>query len=758
MRQIIFLIATVFLISTNSFAEVKLMKGKTPIPRGNALHEKDITISNGKIMISLAIGTPGPWGVPSGGILDASIVRDGKVEIDRIALVDAIPNNWSAWLKVDPSVRIVENMPQRVVVETIRDWNGVSIKNTLTMIDDDDKVHIETEMVNNTTNTFTDILPSHSLWTDGGYFFDMPGLEKAGSNSQNVSKALTDWSINYDKTWSVVLHSPARTHAGYQGRDMQHKVTLKPNDTFKYESWLQFLDSGDMSNALAYEIERKKMPYGMISGEIRNDEGNPIKNAVVVVKKQNLIYMWAFGNEKGEYKFQLPVGDYKLYARSANYGPGTEQSINIKKQKTSRLNFENIQLQGKITINVQDTDTKKPIGAKIKIEKGFSPVVKFLGQNTFFTGLEPMGRTTITLVPDDYELAILSGTGFVSKPKLVKTKVKAGETKNITVSVETLISPQKNNWYGADLHHHSDILDGYTSPGYVFRAQLARRLDFILLSDHDDVSHHHEMQDLSQKHQQKFLPSLEISPSWGHIGAVNIPLGQEMTIDTNMATVKDILKNADDIGADLVVINHPFIPYGFYTALEENFLPGGYDSNFDLVEINSASPNKNWDKVVNKLYSYWDSGEKYFLSAGTDYHDVWNDPQADIRMYGYVPKKSKSDKKFKKAFMRALKAGHGYASLGPIIMPEIMFGETVKHGKGKPFKLNYKLQAVDGLKAVRLRTNKGEIVKEQKWDSGPIAQNVSFTVTAKNNSWYAIEVEDSDGSYAWSNPIWVTIK
>ena len=758
MRYLIFLIITVFFVSTNSFAEVKLTTGKTPIPMGNAVHEKDITISNGKIIISLAIGTPGPWGVPSGGILDASLIRDGKIEADRIALVDSIPDNWSAWPKVEPSVKIIENTPQRVVVETIRDWKGVSIKNTLTMVADDDKVHLKTEMLNNTTNKFSDILPSHSLWTDGGYWLNMPGLKKTGSKSQNASMSLTDWSINYDKTWSLVLHSPAKTHVGYQGRDMQHKVTLKSNGSFTYESWLQFLDSGDMSNALAYEIERKKIPYGVISGKISTNKGNPIKDAVVVVKKQNLVYMWVFGNEKGEYKLNLPVGKYELYARSSDYGPGKEQTTSVKEQKTVQLNFKNISPQGKVTINVQDADTKEPIGAKIKIVKGFSPVVKFLGQNTFFTGLDPIGRKTITLVPDDYELAILSGAGFVSKPGILKTKVKAGETKNITVSIKTLINPQKNNWYSADLHHHSDVLDGYTSPGYVFRAQLARRLDFILLSDHDDVSHHGKMQQLSQKHGKKFLPSLEISPSWGHIGAVNIRLGQEMEIDTNSSEVKDIFKNAYNIGADLVIINHPFITFGFYTALEKGFLPGGYDSNFDLVEINSAVSKKNWDKVLNKLYSYWDFNKKHFLSAGTDYHDVWNDLQADIRMYGYIAKKPKRDEKFKKAYTRALKLGHGYASLGPIIMPEIMFGETVKHVKEMPLKLNYKLQAVDGLKMVRLRTNKGKIVKEQTWKSSLIEQNVSFTVTPTNNSWYAIEVEDGDGSYAWSNPIWVTTK
>ena len=42
-------------------------------------------------------------------------------------------------------------------------------------------------------------------------------------------------------------------------------------------------------------------------------------------------------------------------------------------------------------------------------------------------------------------------------------------------------------WYSADLHHHSDVLDGNTEAEYVMRSELAAGLDIAFLSDHDSV-------------------------------------------------------------------------------------------------------------------------------------------------------------------------------------------------------------------------------------------------------------------------------
>ncbi len=739
-------------------ANVEITKGITPIPSGNAIAKGDITLQNSKIIISIAGETPGPWGVPRGGILDGSLIRNGKIEADRISLVDFIPNNWSAWPTTYQKIEIIKDTPEEGSVYVVRDWGGAEIHSTITMKKDDNIIYLQGKIVNTTDKTLENILPSYSLWTDGGYWLDMPGLkDKTTSKTQSAATAQTDWSVNYDHSWSMALHAPYVTDVGYTGRDMQKKLTLKPGETGEFKAWLQVLDSGDIGQAIEFEILRKDLPYGTLQGVAKTTSGDALEAPVVVLQKDGETYVWSIG-DNGKYGLKLPEGEYTAYATGKGLAPSSEKKIALKAGKTVDLNFDDVKLPGTIDIHVIDEESQKPISAKIEIKEGFSPTVRFLGQKTFFTSLDHIGHTDISLAPGEYKLAINSGSGFVTKMKTVSSKVESNKKEQLNVGIKTLFYPDKEGWYSSDLHHHSDVLDGYTVPGYVMRAQLARRLDFTFLSDHDSSVHHHEMKKMSDEHNQPFLPSIEISPAWGHINAINVPLGKDMTIDVANADVADIFTDARGIGADLVILNHPYYSFGFFTALENNTLPGGYDSNFDLIEINSSCSPKNWVKVMTKLHEYWDTGEKYYLSAGTDLHDVWSDSQPDIRMFGHIAEKPATFEEFKSAYTKALHDGNSFASLGPLVNPEIMFGSTVSQQKGANLDLNFEIEAVDGIKEIRLVTKTGKILDKKAWEKdGPLSQKISFKVQPEEDTWYAVEVDDMDGSTTWTNPVWVKI-
>ncbi len=51
---------------------VRVVVGPTPIAAGEAKSEGDITVINEKLAFALAVGSPAPYGVPRGAIIDVA--------------------------------------------------------------------------------------------------------------------------------------------------------------------------------------------------------------------------------------------------------------------------------------------------------------------------------------------------------------------------------------------------------------------------------------------------------------------------------------------------------------------------------------------------------------------------------------------------------------------------------------------------------------------------------------------------------------
>jgi len=749
--------------STAAQASVKITKGITPIINGDAVALGDLTMQNAKIIISLGIETPAPWGMPKGSIIDGGLIRDGKIGADRVAFIDFTPDSWGRRFIENRKITatILKDTPEEGSVYIVKDLDGLEIYNTITLKKDDDKIYFKSKIVNNKKEALTDLSPGYNIWNQGGYWLNMPGLLSDSSKKQSVQSAMTDWAANYDLTWSMALHVPSSTHAGCSGRDLTKKVTLNPGDSLEMQAWVQIMDSGDISKALAFEILRKQIPAGTLRGTVQTTAGDTVVEPVVIVKKNDKIYVWSIGKD-GQYSMELPEGDYLVAASAAGFAPSDGQKIKIKANQVATINFADVKLPGTIALSVFDKETNQPVSAKITTIEGVKPSIRFLGQQTFFTTLENLGQVDFNLPPGKYKFRVQSGAGFNSNPVEITAEVVANKTLKKDVKIATLFNPAKQNWYCADMHHHSDILDGETIPNYVMRSQLARRLDFTLLSDHDSAGNHSEMQEMSTKMGIPFLPSIEVSPPWGHFNAINVSMGKELNIaDVTTTKVGTIFQEMRNIGAELIVVNHPYYSAGYFTAKKNGTLPGGeYSSDFDVVEINSDSGPKKWDMVIKKMHEYWDNGERYYLSAGTDTHNVWTYAKPDIRMYGYVENKPEDSNAFKSAFVRSIRQGNAYASLGPFVEPEVMFGSVISHKKGKHLDLNFEIKSVDKLKEVRLFSNTGQIVGKMTWDkdTAPVTKKVTFKVEPNKNTWYALEVDDLDGSRAWTNPIWVDIK
>jgi hypothetical protein len=725
-------------------ATVQVIVGPTPIPDGEATAARDITVVNEKLAFALAVESPVPYGVPRGAIVDVGPVVGGKPARDRVVFADFIPNNWSAWPNTYQKVDIVERGPQQVVVKATRDWGKVTIATTYTLRSNADRIEMQTVMTNGGDARLTDLLSGQTLWPSAGYFFGVPGL---GDLQEGKSTgALAERAVAYDEDWSITLHAPYMNFVGSRSKDLFLSHTLQPGGSRTFDAWLQVGPRGDLSPVVAAEIERSHLPAGTLRGSVKTRDGKPVPEAIVVIAKQGTPYAWSFGHD-GRYDLPLPVGDYEIYATGKGYSQGKPVPVKITAGAVMTTDFSDLEPPGRVDFTVVDAGTAQPLDARIGITAGQRQLVEFLGRNTFFTELDHKGRLQASMAPGRYSFTVSSGGGVLGPNRSVTLDVRPGETATSKVALTRLFDPPASGWYSADLHHHADQAEGVTPPEYLARSQLAAGLDLLFVSDHDSTANHAPLQKIADARGVPFIPSLELSPSWGHFNAWPLQPGQKLAIDTATATIDEVLGEARRQGAIVVQSNHPLIPYGYFSSLGAGLVPGGFNPAFDLAEINSDVPYDS--EVMQAMGLFWNAGHRYYLSGGTDVHDVWNHESGRIRTFAHV-----AGPLTPASYAEAVKNGNAYVTYGPLIEPAVMFGDELKVKPGVAFPLAFGLQSATGLKQVKL-IGGGTVAFTQAFSDSPRAARVEFKPTATGHTWYSLEVEDVAGLKAYSNPIWV---
>jgi hypothetical protein len=718
--------------------------GPTPIQDGEAKSAGDITVLNEKLAFTLAVGSPVPYGVPRGAIVDVAPVVNGKIGRDCVVFADFIPNNWSAWPNTFQHVDILERGPQRVVVQTVRDWGQVWITTVYTLESNADSVEIRATMSNRGT-ALSGLLSGLTLWPKGGYLFGVPGL--AGAVQGTTDGALADRVVAYDEKWTVTLHAPYADHISDGSMDMYQLHSLAPGESRVFDAWLQVGSSGDLKPVLAAEIARKHLASGIVHGVVIGEDGKAVDRPVVVIEKQGKPYAWVLGRP-GEYELQLPVGDYVLYAAAKNYSQSERTPVQVTAGGAAVRDFRDLQIPGSIQWAVTDSRSGQPLDARIGIAEGQKPLVEFLGRKTFFTELDRKGRLDVPITPGNYLFTVSAGGGFLAQSRQVKLVVVPGRSRTTNIAVTPWFDPPARHWYSADMHHHADQAEAVTPPADLARSQLAAGLDLLFVSDHDSTVNHHALQAIADRRGIAFIPSIELSASWGHFNAYPLLPGQRLAIDTGTATIDDIIKEGRRQGATVVQVNHPFIPYGYFTSVRAGVAPGGFNPTFDLIEINASAPDDDM-KVLQTLWNFWNAGHRYYLSAGTDTHDAWRDESGAVRTFAHIGGAVTAA-----AFAQALKEGHGYVTFGPLIFPSVMFGDELKVKPDEPFALGFDLKSVAGLKQAEL-IGGGAVLKTETFANAPHEVHVDFPLTTRSATWYALIVGDSQGRKAYTDPIWV---
>ena len=731
--------------SSPSGAEVRITHGPTTIPGGDARSAGDLTVINDKLAFALAIQSPAPYGVPRGALVDLAPVVDGHIGRDRVVFADFIPNNWSAWPNTYQHVTVLKDTPDEAVIQADRDWGAAKVVTRYSLKSGADQIHILVTLTNGGSTPLTNLRSGVTLWPNSGFLFAVPGL--AGVEDGPAAGALSDRVVAYDAGWMVALHAPYLDHVGNGSKDLYQTHRLAPGESRTFEAWLQVGSSGDLAPVVAEEIARRRLPSGAVSGAVADASGGAVDQPVIVILKGGQAYAWTLGRH-GRYSIALPAGDYTAYATAKGYSETDPHSLHVTSGGAVVQDFAGLQPPGHLLFHVTRKDTGAPLDARLTIEAGQKPIVEFLGRRTFFTELDKKGTAEVALAPGNYVFKASYAGDVLAAPVEVRASVVSGRTQPADAAIEVLFDPRAKGWASADLHHHADQAEAVTPPEYLARSELAAGLDMLFVSDHDSTVNHRALQAIADRRGVPFMPSVEISTSWAHFNAYPLRLGEPLDIDTSRTNIDAVLAEARRLGAQVVQINHPFIPYGYFASLDAGVAPGGWNPGFDLVEIN-ANNMADDGKVLAKLAAFWNQGDRYYLSAGTDTHDVWNTLSGSVRMFAHL-----DGPLTPAAFAAALKAGHAYVTYGPLIFPEQMFGDDLKVSPGASFSLGFDLKAVDGLKSVTLIGKDGVVATHDLTAAGR-ETHVAFTVSTQASTWYALNVEDQAGHRAYSNPIWV---
>jgi len=730
-------------------ADVLVRVGPTEIPGGTARAAGDITLRNDRLAVAFAVETAPPWGVARGGIVDVAEVRDGVVAHDHAALVDFMPDDWSGWPTTYQRVKVLEQGPKRAVLRVERDWASVQLESTWTLEAGADRLHVVTRMHNAGSTAYPALLSGYVIWPEGGHLFGVPGF--AGGSEGALPPEASRWATAYNRDWFMGLHAPFAEWINDDARDLYRRHALAPGETREFEAWLQVGARGDLTAVVDAEIGLQRLGAGEVGGLVSAADGRPLHDAAVIVEKElngrAFPYVWAVAPE-GRYQLRLPPGRYRLRASAEGRADTPPVALAIEAGEAMTQNFSGLAPPGIVRVDVRATGSARPLDARISVERGMAPLIGYFGQPTFFTELSPRGEARLQLAPGDYRLRVSAAEGFRARASFLNVRVSPGGEQSLLAEVDQRVDPAAEGWWSGDMHHHSDVLDGFSPAAEVLRSELAAGLDIAFLSDHDATRNNREMQRLSSLHGLPFIAGTELSPSWAHFNAYPLDPDAEIGIDVGRSTVQAIFAEARRMGAKLLQVNHPYINYGYFRSQEEDAIPGGYSADFDLVEVNGGNDN---EQTVRHAWTLWNQGQRAYFSAGSDAHDVWKEPSGTARMMVRLQGPLGVD-----AFVAALKRGESYATQGPLLFPREQLGGEIRLSSGEPLALQIDVQAVNGLAAVQL-IERGEIRERRAMDGSDQRQSLSFSVKPRGNTWYAWVVEDREGRKAWSNPVWVRI-
>ena len=711
---------------------------------------------------------------------------------------------------------------------------------TYTLVDGADYIDLTCEMENPATNdvTYKTMYSGFSITTRAASMFGpygfYPDTKVTGIRigaAEGVDEYFGNFVATYDTDYAVTLTvDDADAYKGSTGyKDLYKLQDLEPGKTYDFVGEVLVSGESETASLMDRYIARydglTEDDCATISGQVLDAEGNPVAGAYVIAEKNGSYaktkkshgsygveadevvtnmqpFLWDITDEDGNYSFTLPKSDfddgtadggdydYVFKIEAAGYTSVTSEEISLAADTQKDFTLE---AGAKIILKAIDENGFQ-VPFKVHI-KGVTSEMKTLGGTTYFSdALDDEDPYTVSFTMTKGENITFTasyGVDYESVADSYTTDV-TDEGVEYTFNIPTKIDPQNEGWYCADNHQHSDYGDGGTTIENLFRAQIAAKLDFTVVADHDTRIHNAEMAAFSEKLGIPFLSNSEISPGWGHWGVLGVNYDSgEALLDSGTATPQDIIAAGHENGA-VVIVHHPYSDYGFLN--NQASVNGGFEEgwdDFDLLEIQStvkevdmaelasSLTDEAWETIdLNNLsatldsvgvtqmdakafvtaMAFWNEGVVKYFSAGSDQHDAASATlyPGIIRMYANL-----GDDYSVENYLNTLLAGDAYVTMGPVMIPDenTEFGSIQVVGEGDEITFSMDVQAVNGLSSVTL-WSMGKEVETIDMEGTADRETVVFTVkpdSSVDNLWYSFTAVDSKNNHALSNPVWVNV-
>jgi hypothetical protein len=128
---------------------------------------------------------------------------------------------------------------------------------------------------------------------------------------------------------------------------------------------------------------------------------------------------------------------------------------------------------------------------------------------------------------------------------------------DVTITVHTRQASGGRWWSGA-LHTHTLHSDGAAAPGEVLRRIREARLDFVSITDHNNITHLEEVQPAGRRDTPLLIPGEEVTTPAGHANVWGLERGEwvDFRIRPHDRGIDRLARTAHGYGA-LFSINHP---------------------------------------------------------------------------------------------------------------------------------------------------------------------------------------------------------